>query len=152
VAELARRAGQDLWPELPERVPDMVAWRADVRAVADQVPVFERLLEDVRGRGRRQSEGWRFASPRDEYLHDHIVDLLAAIGEFEVEGGPQERFRIGDPQKDDILGGSGKHGVIIDFTGINHLYGIFMIIVGSLFLWTTFRKRKKNRDNNEDSQ
>ena len=45
-----------------------------------------------------------------------------------------------------------KHGVIIDFTGVNHLYGVFMIIVGSLFLWTTFRKRKKNRDNNEDSQ
>ena len=45
-----------------------------------------------------------------------------------------------------------KHGVTIDFTGINHLFGIFNMVVGSLLLWTTFRKRNKNKDNSGNLQ
>ena len=46
-----------------------------------------------------------------------------------------------------------KHGVTMDFTGINHPFGIFVIIVGCLFLWTTFRKKGgKNRNNKGDPQ
>jgi serine/threonine protein kinase/formylglycine-generating enzyme required for sulfatase activity len=91
VAELQRRADQDLWPELPERVSDMRAWRADVEGVVAQVPAFEQLLESVRERGRIHPEtGWRFQSPRDDYLHAHIVDLLASIEAFGSPGGRLE--------------------------------------------------------------
>lgn len=38
-----------------------------------------------------------------------------------------------------------KHGVTIDFTGINHLFGIFNIVVGSLLLWTTLRKKNRKK-------
>jgi hypothetical protein len=43
-----------------------------------------------------------------------------------------------------------KHGVKTDFTGINQALGICISIVWFIFLWTTLRKRNKNRDNNRN--
>ncbi|MHC5211234.1 MAG: bifunctional serine/threonine-protein kinase/formylglycine-generating enzyme family protein [Planctomycetota bacterium] len=92
VAELQRRADEDLWPAVPERVAGMDAWRAEVQAVLDDVPTFERLAADVGARGTAQAgTALAFASPRDAYLHDHIGGLLATLAAMRADGGPIDR-------------------------------------------------------------
>jgi len=88
VAGLSRRAEEELWPEVPARLDDLVAWQREVQAIQADVPTFERLLDVVRQRGR-VTEGSPpvFDSPRDSYLHDHIVALLASIAALQAPGG-----------------------------------------------------------------
>jgi formylglycine-generating enzyme required for sulfatase activity len=89
LSELQRRAADTLWPELPARVPDMLAWRAEVQSVLDGAPTVRRALDDVRGRGRLVADAaWSFGSTRDAYLHEHITGLLAAIEALRAPGGP----------------------------------------------------------------
>jgi serine/threonine protein kinase/formylglycine-generating enzyme required for sulfatase activity len=80
VASLYRTAEAELWPEVPERLHDIAAWQHSVRAVEADVPTFRALLDGI-----------RFENPRDGYLHDHIVGLLASIEALTAPGGPVEQ-------------------------------------------------------------
>lgn len=85
VIELVRRAEQDLWPETPEMLGAMTSWQAEVAEIMDEVPMYESILERLDQLARPSPDGPVFEAPRNDFLHEHVGDLLAVLSVFKGE-------------------------------------------------------------------
>ena len=78
----------ELYPRVPERLPDYDAWLARADAVAVAPAELARVLARLRDeRGRRDGERWVFDDDLRQFVHDGLAEIEAELAGFLAPAG-----------------------------------------------------------------
>lgn len=81
-----RREADALWPATPARVPQLRAWLADARELADRLPEHRAHLDALRAQGdRKGGDSVGFERLEEQWEHDTLVELVRGLEQLDGE-------------------------------------------------------------------